>query len=264
MRWLTLLLIVLSICLFGITAAAQVDHRAPVAIAAAEEALPELLDRVDDLASWRPEFGIAFQAGLPQGDFEAETSFGAAIFAGMGLPNLPVVLGMDFAFLVDENDRSTIAKSDFSSVVAETSSDITMLHFVARLQPAAGLVRPYMDALIGFKHFETRTRINEHFTDFGDPDDCFFSDCVRPIDNDENSSDAALSYGLGGGFDVRLYSGDGFQVRAVVGARYLFGEKAEYVIPSSVRIIDADTVAFETTQSRTDLLTTHAGLVIHF
>jgi hypothetical protein len=63
---------------------------------------------------------------------------------------------------------------------------------------------------------------------------------------------------------VQVYSGDGFQLSVVAGARYLFGESATYVIPSSVRIIDADNVAFETTRSRTDLVTTQIGVGLRF
>ena len=170
-----------------------------------------------------------------------------------------MVLGANFAFLIDENDRKTLEESDFSSVVAVTSSEIDMLHFVARLQPATGRFRPFLDALIGFKYFETSTSINEHAKSC-DPD---FFDCTRSIDHEKHNSDIALSYGAGAGVDVEIYDSDTYSVRAVVAVRYLFGEKAKYVIPSA-RIIDADTVAFETTRSRTDLLTTQLGLSIQF
>lgn len=235
----------------------------PDPTAASATTSPGDLDAVR-AGSWRGEFGIAFQVGLPQGDFVGETSFGAAFFGGVGLPNLPVVLGADFGFLIGDGDRKTLAESDVSSVVAAASSDIAMLHFVARLQPATGRFRPFLEAMIGFKHFETRTTINEHFKNFGDPDDCVFTDCTSPIDNKKNSSDVALSYGVGAGLDVRIYNGPALLVSVVVGARYLFGEKAKYVIPSSIRIIDADTVEFETVRSRTDLLTTQLGFSVRF
>ena len=63
---------------------------------------------------------------------------------------------------------------------------------------------------------------------------------------------------------MRIYTGNALLVSVVAGARYLFGEKAKYVIPSSVRIIDADTVEFETVRSRTDLLTTQLGFSVQF
>lgn len=235
----------------------------PDATAASATTSPEDLDAIR-AGSWRREFGIAFQAGFPQGDFVGETSFGATFFGGVGLPNLPVVLGADFGFLIGDGDRKTLEETAVSSVVAAASSDIAMLHFVARLQAATGRFRPFLDALIGFKHLEARTTVNEHFNDFGDPNDCVFTDCVRPIDNKKISSDVALSYGVGAGLDVRIYTGAGVQVSIVLGARYLFGEKAKYVIPSSIRIIDADTVEFETVRSRTDLVTTQLGFSVQF
>ena len=64
-----------------------------------------------------------------------------------------------------------------------------------------------------------------------------FDPCTNTIGNKENSSDLALSYGLGAGLDVRLHTGDSVIISAVVSARYLFGEKAKYVTPSSIRII---------------------------
>jgi len=217
-----------------------------------------------EASRWRPELGVAFQTGFPQDDFIADTGFGAAIFAGVGLPDLPVVLGAEFAFQVDENDRRTLAETAVSEVEARTDSDIAMLHFVARLQPVSGRFRPYFDAMIGFKEFETRTRIDENFDDFGDPDDCIFTDCTRPIDNDKNSSDIALSYGVGAGLDVRIYRVDAAVISLVAGVHYLFGEEAKYVDPSSVRIIDANTVQFVTVRSRTDLLTTQLGIDVQF
>lgn len=69
---------------------------------------------------------------------------------------------------------------------------------------------------------------------------------------------------MGAGLDVRIYTGSAVRVSVVVAARYLFGEKAKYVIPSSIRIIDADTVKFETVRSRTDLLTTQLGFSVEF
>jgi hypothetical protein len=186
------------------------------------------------------------------------------MLAGVGLPDLPVVLGGDFAFLIGGGDRVTLENTDFSRITASTSSDIIMLHFFARLQPATGRFRPFLDALIGFKHFETRTSITEHLKGcFPDPNsDIDF--CTNSIGNKKNSSDLSLSYGLGAGLDVVLYAGDSVTIFAVVAVRYLFGETADYVIPSSIRFIDADTVEFVVARTRTDLLTTQLGFGLRF
>ena len=119
-----------------------------------------------------------------------------------------------------------------------------------------------MDALIGFKHFETSTAITEQPKFCLDPGDSICDSYL--LDHETNSSDIAFSYGLGAGLALQIHEGERGRVSMVVGARYLFGEEATYVLPSTIQIDETGDVEFETTRSRTDLLTTQIGVVIVF
>jgi hypothetical protein len=200
---------------------------------------------------------LNFIAGLPQGDFKDHTEaagFGVEAFAGIGLPNLPIVLGAQLGGLVygSEHRSEPLSKTipDVEVDVA-TSNNILLAHLVARIQPRSWPVRPYLDGLIGLKYFYTDTTV----TNEDDPGD--------EIASDTNQGDTAFSYGVGAGFTVPVIK-MGDQPRAPslnlsIGARYLFGEKAEYLKEGSIRRAGKK-VSFEVESSETDLLVTHIGI----
>lgn len=79
-----------------------------------------------------------------------------------------------------------------------------------------------------------------------------------------NYDDWAWSYGVGGGILI-LLSGDPVTEEGAVyldlKGRYLFGSEAEYLKEGSVEIIGGQ-VRYYPSQSKTDLLTLHAGVKI--
>jgi len=218
------------------------------------------VDSTLSVEEWRLEAGVAFAAGVPQGDFRGDTSYGFSVFGGVGLPNLPIVLLGDLTVLIRGQESENLAKTSSRTIDVSVDSDIAMFHAVFRLQPATGRFRPFLDALVGFKGFETRTSVRETLRDCI-PDEFF--DCDLGGSNKKNNSDIAFSYGLGAGADLRLYQGERVQARLFVAARYLFGEKADYVVPSSVKI-DGNTVRFQKARTRTDLIATQLGFSIVF
>jgi len=219
-------------------------------------------------SSWRPQFEIDFAIGLPQGAFADQVDdlgLGASILAGVGLPRWPVVLGAEFCFLTYGRETRT---EPFSTTIPDvyvdvtTTNDIVMGHLLVRIQPRSGWLRPYLDALFGFKYFSTTTSIPAPFYD---PDG---SSGFTTIASTTQLDDTALSYGAGGGLDIRLKewidtNGNVIALRLNLGARYLFGSEAKYLKEGSIRREDGE-VEFDILRSRTDMLITQIGLAVEF
>lgn len=145
----------------------------------------------------------------------------------------PVLVGLDFGIL---GYGRTTDQVPFSSTVGPrvpvdvtTSNMVLETHLSARLQPRTGRLRPYAEALVGFKYFFTRTRVGE--TDLDDDRRGGFGD---EITSSTNFDDFALSGGVGAGIDIRVYqqSDPAKTLRRVdlhLGVQYLLGQEAEYL-----------------------------------
>lgn len=213
----------------------------------------------------RPQGSFSFLIGIPQGEFRDNVDnpgFGIDVFGGLGIGASPVVLGLDFGFLIYGRERRS---EPFSTTIpdvtvdVETTNNIVQSHFVLRLQPPDGMVRPYVDGLVGFKYLFTETRIEqERFVD------------EDPIARSTNFDDFALSYGIGGGVDIDLYrprpdEQNKVALRAValrIGAQYLLGSQAEYLREGSIRRTNGS-VTFEVDRSRTTFLEPYLGVSVH-
>ena len=220
--------------------------------------------------SWRPQFEIGFAAGFPMGEFADQVDdpgLGLSLLAGVGLPNWPVVLGAEFCFLNYGRDSETeIVRTSIGDVegTVTTTNDIVMGHLLVRIQPRSGWVRPYVDGLFGFKNFSTDTFVTVPDLDF-DPDDPFDT---TVIDSKNQLDDTTLSYGVGGGLDIRLKewriaNGNAVAARLNLGARYLFGSRAKYLKEGSVRRENGE-VSFDVLRSKTDMLIVQVGLSVEF
>ncbi len=216
-------------------------------------------------AQVRPEVGLSFAVGLPQGEFSEkldQNGFGGSLYGGIGFDRLPVFIGASLDFLIYGYERRT---EPFSNTIPDvrvnvaTSNNIAAGHLLFRLQPPIGAVRPYLDGLIGFKYLFTQTSIDsEGWMDDGEP-----------IAASTNFDDIAFSYGAGGGLHIPLYSGkmgDANRIGSVmlnIGARYLFGSEAEYLKEGSIRRTNGS-VSFDVERSRTAVLEPQFGVVFRF
>lgn len=205
--------------------------------------------------------GISLNLAIPQGELSDQldaVGFGGNIWGGVRFGQSPLIVGLDGGYVIYGSDRrnvpfSTTVPGVFVDVV--TTSNIASGHLLARLQPATGKLRPYGDALVGFKYFFTETRVeSERFDD------------DAPIASSTNFDDVALSYGLGGGLEVDLFettdsSGSTSVFALNLGARYLWGGNAEYV--AGVRD-NGNRLDLDTRRSETDLLYIVLGMTISF
>lgn len=219
-------------------------------------------------AQVQPQVDVGFIVGVFQGEFadnlDNDVGFGVDVFAGARVGASPVVLGVEGAFLIygRESFREPFRPSGPGSrvdVEVETTNNIVMGHLVLRIQPATGIVRPYADGLFGVKYLFTESSIE----DISGVDDRVFSS--------QNFDDAALSYGAGAGLDIQVYRREQPQagrrklgsVRLHLGARYLFGQEAEYLQEGSIQE-EGDDLVFDVKRSRTDVLVPQIGVTFGF
>lgn len=215
---------------------------------------------------------VSVAVGIPQGDFEAPRdgeAVGASVFFGGPVPNAPVVLGTELGFMHYGTDselslHSTVFDDGIDDRFAvpvealntSVSSKAYLGHFVLRLQPSSGVIQPYLDGLAGFKHFNSRLRIDSDVIVF-----------PRGLSQESRSTDWALSYGVGGGIELQLHeqetawSDQAARFSLHGGARYLLGQTARYASGEVIRETDGR-LAVREVESSTDLILVQFGIRI--
>jgi hypothetical protein len=202
------------------------------------------------------QLGIDFSAVNPKGDFRQINGNGYGVggqFA-VALGRKPIFVGVDGGIVT----YGSVSRREFLSgtipdieVDVDTDNNILLTHFLIRVQPRTGRVRPYADGLIGFKYLFTQTTVT------ADNDD-------DPLATTTNFSDFAFSYGIGSGVQIRLASLGGSREIALDGkARYLWGSNAQYLREGSLSR-DDNQVIFEVLSSRTNAFAAQVGVTFRF
>jgi len=199
---------------------------------------------------------------VPQGAF-AERLDGALGFGVGGqllyhVPATPLAFGVEGGFLVygQETFRECLTTCRVQVDVV-TANNIGMGHLLLRLQPPAGVVRPYGDAFLGLSYLYTDSRVRD--VDQNRPD----------LASSTNYDDLAFSYGVGGGLQVTVHRGvsnEGRPYELALDARlrYVLGAEAEYLRRGSITERPDGRLEFEVERSRTDLLLPQIGLTVRF
>lgn len=213
-------------------------------------------------------------AGIPQAALDRQmegTAGGLSVFFGGPVPGLPLVLGSEVGFLNYGTDSQLrLHRGSFDAgidedlalpleaVATRVSNNIYLGHFVVRLQPLDGIFQPYVDALAGMKVFASRLSV--------DGDVVVFREGLSQA---AHVTDFAFSYGVGAGFELRLYrytplfADRPANVALRGGVRYLFGTTASYAAEGSLREV-GDRILVDEVASRTDLLVPQLGLSVSY
>lgn len=212
---------------------------------------------------------LNFMVGVPMGSFRDNIEglgYGGNLFGGLRIGTTPLVMGLDVGLLVYGRTVDTVP---FSTTVGPrvtvevvTTNSILEPHLVLRLQPIDGVVRPYLDGLLGFKYLFTETRVRDE--DLQDDD--------RNIASSTNFSDAAFSGGAAAGLDIRVFQGTPEQdVRSVsihVGMQALLGGQAEYLAEGSLEDENQngqlDEEELDIRRSQTSLIQPQVGVTMDF
>jgi opacity protein-like surface antigen len=200
--------------------------------------------------------GVYFLTVAPRGEFSENlpnNGYGIGAQALFPIGSSPFKVGGDLGFVIYGSESRTEPISPTIpdvQVRVNTSNFILLPHFMLRAQPRSGLIRPYVDGLIGLKYLWTETSISDRF---GDED----------VVSDINLSDTSFSYGVGGGLQVPLMGGRESRLLLDMGVRYLRGGRAEYLREGSIREVDGS-VVYDVLSSRTDVLTVQVGVMFRF
>lgn len=210
------------------------------------------------------EIGLNLGAGMPQGEFAENVEnngWGGSIYGGYHLPNSPIMIGVEIGYLI----YGTEARLEpFSSTIpdvtvrVENTNNIFLGHLFVRVQPNNASVKPFVDALFGFKNLYTETKITGE--DFDDD----------TIAKSTNSSDYAMSYGIGGGLKVQVYKREATEKKKKLAVfidfsgKYLLGRTAEYLKEGSITRTPEGEVFYDFYESKTDLFMLTIGVSVLF
>jgi len=211
-----------------------------------------------DLATLRGQVSLRGQFGVPLGDFSDNVGLSGGISGDFTyrLGDTPFRIGAGMSVLwYGRETRRVPLSATIPDVLVDvtTSSGIWTTHALLRVQNGEGRVRPYGDALVGFNYVFTETS-----ADLGD--DPFFEQTTART---TNFSDFALSVGGGGGVMFDLVTWDDRRLSLDLGARFLFGAAADYLVPTLLRF-GGEVADLRVNRSRTDVLTIHGGVVFEF
>lgn len=207
--------------------------------------------------------GVHFALGVPQADFKSKigrNGYGLSGHIGFAPASVPVMLGVELGFLVYGNETR---REPFSGTIPDVTVDVTttntigLAHLTMRLQPNSGVIRPYIDGLVGVNYLTTATEIQNRGRG------------GEEIASSTNFDDAAFSYGGGGGIMFRVHQSDdqeGGGIKEVLidlRGRYLVGGEAEYLKEGSIRR-ENGRVTYDVQKSKTDLITVQLGVALRF
>ena len=207
--------------------------------------------------------GLNLTLGFPSGEFKENvkrTGLGGNIEGLLWMPStIPVGIGLNLGFY---NYGSESRREPFSltipdvTVDVERSNNIVNFHLLFRMTTNNTKVKPYLDLLFGGAYIFTETKI-------------YSKSSSEEVASSTNFDDWAWSYGIGGGIMYKLLNlprqdSDGFnQLYLDFKVRYIWGSEAEYLKQGSVTV-SGGKVYYNTIRSKTDLLTTHLGVIMYF
>ena len=179
---------------------------------------------------------------LPRGQLDENLGAGYGIGAELLVPlgKGPFFIGGEIAFARYADERRPF----FGDLDVVTNNDIGLFNAVLRAEAPSGRVRPYVDAVIGLKVFQTQSDLVDTCTLCED----------QVLETDTELEDTAFNYGVGAGLRFELSEGRAFLDTRV---RYTRGRDATYLTRGS---ISDENLEDRLRKSRTDAWSVHIGL----
>lgn len=194
--------------------------------------------------------------GVPQGEFQDNLDAVAVGINGsvaFAIPSSPISLGLELGIMTygtDSREESFNPNIPEVTIEVNTMYDIFTAHTFIRYETQSGIVRPYLDGLVGFNYLFTESKIQDQ-------------DDYQTIASDTNFDDTAFSYGVGGGLKFRVAQTETNQFLINIKGRYLMGSEADYLQEGSLEVVNGE-LFFNESTSKTDILTIHVGLSVKF
>jgi hypothetical protein len=206
--------------------------------------------------------GGSFMLGSPQGEFRENVDrlgYGFQIHGTLWTPGKlrPFTVGLNLGYMVYGEESSSRPLSytipDVYVDVDRTNS-IANFHLLFQVTPFTGTWRPYIEGLFGGAYIFTTTTVESQWSD----EDVFET---------TNFDDFTWSYGAGGGLLIQLIKDemDLSWLFLDLKVRYVFGTNAQYLREGDIVVNPATGfVTYYISESTTDLLTFHVGVVAYF
>jgi len=211
---------------------------------------------------------INLLGAFPQGEFMDKIDNGFGISGGYtyGFGNVsPIKLrvGGDLGYIVYGRETRT---EPFSTTIpdvtvdVETMNNIVQYGLVAKLASEEGSIRPYIQGRAGFSYFYTETKIKNESWDDDD----------KEIASSKNFSDTTTYAAFGGGVLIPVWqqtdaSKGKLTVSVDLRFQYVWGNTAEYLKKGSIhRDTTTGKVAYDISESKTDMTCLHIGVAVDF
>lgn len=236
-----------------------------------EEVVEEEYDSEEEFSDedYVPMFslGISLDVGVPMGNFNDNLDGIGLGFGGNFLirtnrqANVPVLAGLSGGLIIyDSESQDQIILIDGATINGRltTRNSIFMMHGVFRiLPPVNSSIQPFIDGLVGFKNFYTRTTLEDL--------DAFEDDTIESY---IEQGDWAFSFGGAAGVQWLVGGGweENFYLMLEARCSYLKGSAANYLVridDPNLQIVDTID-AFEEKNSTTDILIPSIGVSFVF
>jgi hypothetical protein len=217
-----------------------------------------LCTAITSAQSWQG--GLHFMIGSPQAEFRKNVDrLGVGVTGNIGYApeGTPIMLGLEFGYM---NYGTTERREPFSTTIPDvtvkvtTTNNFVLGHAFIRMQVNTGLLRPYVQGMLGFNYLFTDTKIGDE------------NEADREVASSTNLSDGAFSYGAGTGVLILVYKPDDGTIGDLLvdlGIRYTLGGEAEYLKEGSIKNVGGRAV-YESVTSRTDLVVFQLGVSVRF
>jgi len=208
--------------------------------------------------------GLDLMLGLPQGEFKDNVgSIGGGITGQVSWSpsqRMPFSVGLNLGLLIYGSESR---REPFSTTIPDVTvqvnrtNNLMNFHFLFRIIPQKGDVRPYLEGLFGGAYLFTQTKIEN--TSGGEE-----------IASSVNFDDYAWNYGGGGGLMFCVHRekepelGKISEIFIDLNARYLYGTRADYLREGSIKNLGGGKIGYDIVRSTTDLITIHLGAVMFF
>lgn len=193
--------------------------------------------------------GVTIGMGIPQQGY-ADT-LGRNMFtfgAHLALParRIPFQFGFVFDYGIMGRKTSKITVTDPLLQKSEgrfaLTEKVLSYHPMLRFNPFKGDVRPYVEGMVGLRHFSTKSNIT-------------VDGMGEPVQRERHSDDMVFSSGWAAGMMVKV-GGSGY-IEARV--ERMYSGEAEYVNPHSITVDSQGNVSFSTLKSHTGTLNLLVG-----
>lgn len=198
--------------------------------------------------------GGGLEVAIPRGEFNdswGQQMLGLSANLTVPMRRLPFDIGGDFSWARMGRETNTVPVNeeflDATTGTMEVVSNVHGYHALARLKPFNGKVSPYVEGLIGLRHFSTTTSISVDGMD-------------QDLMHQRDASNFVFSRGWAVGLQVMPT-----QIFYIEGrVESLTGGQVTYVDPSTISISPSGDVNYGTKRSGTNVINVHLGIGFRF